>query len=233
MIRKETVAVSVLLLLTLFLTGPARGEQPDFSPSREGLTTTTKGEMQAQGHVIPFTVKVTVMAWTDLDGRRVLPLRLEYTIGDQSDTTIAYAQFLDEGIKLVAAKGPSDADPKPKQKDNWEFKYPLAVGTSWVSHEDAILMRKEFDYPLTNTIESMDDDVTVTAGTFKHCMKVKTRFEGKVNLGSYNGEAEMTVEGVRWYAPGVGVVKWELEEKSNDPTLGEGGRIVQELVSVR
>jgi hypothetical protein len=231
MIRKETVAVSVLLLLTLFITGPARGEQPDYFPSREGHSTTYKVEMSKQGTTIPLTM--TVMAWRDLDEKRVLPVDLEATIGEHIQRPTVYTQFLDEGIKLVATKDRSDAAPTPKQKDNWEFKYPLAVGTSWVSHEDAVFVGFSGTYPLTNTIESMDDEVTVPAGTFKHCMKIRTWFQGEIDLGSYNGKAEMTVEGARWYAPGVGLVKRLNVEKSDDPKLQGGGQSTHELVSVR
>jgi hypothetical protein len=231
MIRKETAAVAVLLLLAISLAGAARGEERDYYPTREGFTKSFKGETHFNGRVIPNSTRITIMGWTNLDGNRVLPMKVDFTSGDRTASRIIYDQVLPEGVKLVAEKGASDATPRLKRQDNWEFKTPLAVGNSWVSHNDTTYTRRRVTYPATTIIESMDEVVTVPAGTFEHCMKITSRFEGKVDLGSYDGTAELTVESVYWYAPGVGEIKTMRTEKSADPRLGKGGEFGDELVS--
>jgi hypothetical protein len=78
----------------------------------------------------------------------------------------------------------------------------------------------------------MDDVVTVAAGTFERCMRVRKSFSGKVNLGSYGGNPEVTVERLLWYAPGVGQVKGSIVTKCGNAELG-GGEGHFELISYK
>ncbi len=91
----------------------------------------------------------------------------------------------------------------------YKLKTPVQVGTQWLDDQDP---------QHTFEIESVTDQVTVPAGTFENCVKV--REEGVDELGEY------TV--FTWFYEGVGVVRSEYSDI--DPDTGEEVWIYQELV---
>lgn len=138
----------------------------------------------------------------------------------------------DRGVKSVASQGPRDTSPKIREHDAWELKYPLAAGATWTSVEEVHQLKEQLFVPLTCVIETMDDVVTVPAGTFERCMRIRKTFSAKVNLGSYGGNPEVTVERLSWYAPGVGQIKGSSVTKCSNAELG-GGEGYFELISYR
>ena len=77
----------------------------------------------------------------------------------------------------------------------------------------------------------MDDTVSVAAGTFRHCLRVRSRgslFAGKT-LQQFMGINDIDIDQTEWYAPGVGLVKTVRREFT---TPGEfKNTYTQELVS--
>ena len=67
---------------------------------------------------------------------------------------------------------------------------------------------------VTYKIEDTDDTVTVTAGTFGHCLRVHGKgylFAGRT-LQEFMGIDTINIDQTEWYAPGVGLVKSVREE---------------------
>lgn len=227
----QQFTASVFLLVALF-TASAQGQESEYFPTGEGMRFSYAIIMGDNTESISGEMVITILPRTTLGEHQAIPLSGELFIEGETDSSLVYMESLPEGIKVIASKDPDDPAPKLERKDNWELKFPLAVGNTWVSHEDSIFFRRDVSYPFTNVIEKMDDVVTVPAGTFQKCMKVREHFSGKVNLGSYDGEAEVTVEGTKWYAPGVGLIKSSMREQSPDRRLGAGGQITNELKSI-
>ncbi len=90
----------------------------------------------------------------------------------------------------------------------YKLKAPVEVGTTWTDDQDP---------QHTFEIESVTDEVTVPAGTFENCVKV--REEGVDEYGEY------TV--LTWFNDDVGVVKSQLWDY--DPDTGEYFWTYQEL----
>jgi len=72
--------------------------------------------------------------------------------------------------------------------------------------------------PLEFTVEAEDDTVTVGAGTFEHCLRVKATgslFAGST-LQDFMGIRFIQVEQTDWYAPGVGLIR-RVRNESTTP----------------
>jgi hypothetical protein len=108
---------------------------------------------------------------------------------------------------------------------SYVIKLPIKIGTNW--HE----IDRTFDgtvYDATTRIESLSDKVTVPAGTFSECVRIRsTGIASPVRgtAGAAGGGVrlhlvasdEVSVEDYYWLAPGVGPVKATHQE-----TKGEG-----------
>ena len=77
----------------------------------------------------------------------------------------------------------------------------------------------------TETIETLTDVVSVPAGTFENCIRIRSY--GKTTAspeGPFRAIPHVEVEGVDWYAPNIGWIKGILTEQSNDLQLGWPGQ---------
>lgn len=90
----------------------------------------------------------------------------------------------------------------------------MTEGTSW----DITTKLGDDEVKLTLTIEGTNDLVTVPAGTFKNCVKI--RHVGN-NASSEKKEPELSILAYEWYAPKVGWVKSlvTINKKSKDGTM--------------
>ena len=106
------------------------------------------------------------------------------------------------------------------------LKYPLEKGQQWQSASRIRVLevtgaftptfKARIVRPVTVTykIEDTDDTVTVTAGTFGHCLRVHGKgylFAGRT-LQEFMGIDTINIDQTEWYAPGVGLVKSVREE---------------------
>ncbi len=145
------------------------------------------------------TVKIIVtnFATRELKGKKVTPVKTD--IDNQS-----YFSFIAdsaEGIYHFATQQPGDIKPKINASPIFSIKYPIKVGTSWDSKAATSMLHQNVPIVVKSVIESIDDVVTVPAGTFKGCMKIKGI--GKTNLGT----VIINFESYSWNAPGVGNIK--------------------------
>lgn len=116
------------------------------------------------------------------------------------------------------------------------LKRPIKAGTSWRQRNRTYLLRKhilsdetvpvemDFDY----TIEKVDDVVTVPAGTFTGCVKLRGRGTIMFEVSPLIGDVAVTAETVEWFAPGVGLVKMVRRESAYPDNPGSG-QLVMEL----
>ncbi len=126
-------------------------------------------------------------------------LRVQYTDPGQSPRYM-YFRHDEQGLCELFADDTSV----------YKLKAPIQVGTQWSDDQDP---------QHTFEIESVTDEVTVPAGTFANCVKV--REEGVDEYGEY------TV--LTWFKAGVGVVKSQLWDY--DPNTGEYFWTYQELMN--
>lgn len=111
--------------------------------------------------------------------------------------------------------------------------YPLKPGSSWKSRLTTSTIathdRKAGEViesiPVSVSIESLEDTVSVAAGKYRNCMKVVSKGEKLIQKGTYayHDTMTITINNIRWYAPGVGLVKEEHLESSSVLEYPESG----------
>ncbi len=218
----------VSMVMLLIFAGPGYGSE--YFPLREGFTAEfTLTSINEQRKSVAEVVVVSGSK-EKFDGLELTPMTAALKNGGEYLKMFHYEN--EEGILLVATQEPGDKAPKRNKSEEWEFKYPIAVGTTWTEFKEVDFLKEQVSVTMTSTIEKIDDVVTVPAGNFERCLKIREYFSGKVNLGSYGGEPEVTVEEFTWYAPGVGSIKHTFEVKCSNPKMG-GGKGIVEMTSYK
>lgn len=84
---------------------------------------------------------------------------------------------------------------------------------------------------MTYSLLRLDEEVTVPAGHFKHCLLVEGQAQVDQFAGANEGTGKIEITTREWYAPGVGLVKLERLEPL-DGSVFKGGSVVMELESL-
>ena len=82
---------------------------------------------------------------------------------------------------------------------------------------------------LTISMASIDETISVPAGTFESCIRLDGTGTRTVRTDRGNANATVTVILQEWYAPGIGLVKMTRSENSESPFL-KTGYFTQELL---
>lgn len=168
---------------------------------------------------------VTNLPPRQLGGRDVVPQKME-ALGRSAFTFIAQDNT---GIYEHASQ--EDGEPEIKKTPVYLLKYPVQVGTSWDDASKTELLQEKIPVTIKSTIESVTEAVTVPAGTFNNCVKVRGVGKAKKSMGLF-GVAKIDVESATWMCPGIGVVKSFKEEDGHNLLLG-GGKASMQLASMR
>ena len=143
------------------------------------------------------------------------------------------------GILFLGEKLASDSiDNKASE---YVFRYPLETGHKWEgASRTRVLMKTgppqktlykiHVDIPVEFEVISTNETVTVPAGVFKNCLRIRTKGSGFYNAGNYIGKTIISIHDTSWYAPGVGLVKVIREEMTTSRAL-DLGTLVMELES--
>jgi len=151
-----------------------------------------------------------------------------------------YYRRSENGIQRIGEQAGEELQPRFYKQPVTILPLPLEPGNHWQTGSDVKLIEsKTFEMRdrlylqepvvrLDYVIESLADSVTVPAGTWPDCLRVRGSGETTVKVNRGNSNAVIHVETIRWYAPGVGLVKSERSENSDSEFLKEG-RYVMEL----
>lgn len=152
---------------------------------------------------------------------------------------VAYHLVADaQGVKRVATRLDTDTEPQRDKEPRWVLKMPYVVGTEWSTPTVPYLINRRNEYPkeLKNThsatmtwrIEALDDEVQTSAGNFKPCMRVLGQAQLNLYTDPVNGFTDVPLISREWYCQGIGLVKFEREEKIASTFL-LGGTLKAEL----
>jgi hypothetical protein len=180
---------------------------------------------QASGRVVIKTLEKR--AFND---KQVVPYRSElsdYSTGKNS-SSLNYFVLDETGYYRYAEQTEEMVEPKVLSSPKYQFKAPFALNASWEEEGNTLLMRTRVSGTFVVVVEKIDDVVTVSAGSFENCLRLKSSCEV---TNSKNQKVEVKV--FNWFAPGVGWVKTIREERSSDPTLGDGGTMTWQLSSIQ
>jgi len=220
----------------LYFSGSYEKRVETYYPLDEGRkwiyqTSFTKGPERKTGKIM-----VTNLAPRKLEDKIVIPRKWDI-LKDETNTSTNITYFFSfigkdvQGIYEFAFQSPEDVSPKILKSPNYIIRYPIKIGTSWEVEARSKLLN---DAPmiLKTTIEAIDDIVTVPAGTFKNCLRIKA--EGVIRKEELGNEIIVNIEGYRWYAPGVGFIKDIRKEKGSGRFLiPDYVEIVTQLESIK
>jgi hypothetical protein len=163
------------------------------------------------------------MARRELGGREVTPQSIE--LGGGFATIFRLEDK--EGVHVVATQGPNEPGPNFKA-DSFDLRYPLVAGRTWDDTSESLFLRQPVEVTGESLIEAVDDVVTVPAGTYKKCVRVRfTTLDGDVPASL--GGGSLKISSVRWFAPGVGMVKYQQDDRSS----AGSGTLTAELQSFK
>lgn len=174
------------------------------------------------------------LATTNLPPRKVMGVMAvgQRNVGAAKSFTEYYAAEPD-GIRYVARE--TSKGLKSHMDDHaYVIKYPIKVGTSW-SEVDRTMGGTV--YSARTMIESVSDTVTVPAGTFRRCVRIREtgvaspiKSVADIRPAADNGSPQITVEDDYWLAPGVGVIKGTHRETAGKGVMARSVGVELELM---
>lgn len=150
-------------------------------------------------------------------------------IGQQSHFSFVISD--QTGIYEYARQPAGAVDPEVLPIPSYSLKYPLKAEASWEGTREVNLPLEKVSLTTQTYIESLEDVVTVPAGTFEQCVKTKTMDETSKDLGG-SITANVTLEEQSWFCPDVGMVKSVRKEVGNHLVAGSK-QVSIELASFR
>ena len=130
------------------------------------------------------------------------------------------------GVRVLASKRADQEEPERKEGLRYLLRYPVKVGTEWADEGEPRFFEQSYEVPGTSRIAAIET-VTVPAGTYRDAAKVVFHGSDTVEVPG-GGLHEITIDATGWYAPGVGLVRYEQVDTADDEALS--GRFRIELV---
>ncbi len=159
-----------------------------------------------------------------------------YTVRRTSSNTDYYFAEDTEGIFRAGKRHLLAQAPYWDRPKRYVLKYPLATTTQWMNdtqlYTQEILAESTPSFPMNYQIESMEESVTVPAGTFKHCIRIKGEAMTQLSMDPNTGIVQtVEVTTYEWYAPDAGLIKLERKEHFHSEQSVDG-KILIELISL-
>ena len=222
--KKQAASIIVFILMCMLLNLMGCSKKTEtYYPVKEGQTWQYQVSLGSMlGSEGGGKLVITNLALRELKGKKVTPQKVELA----GQTHFVFIAEDDNGIYEFAEQSPGSVEPQIKDSPAYLMKYPIKANNTWEEKTKTSLLKQNLSITLKSTIESTDETVTVPAGTFKSCLKVKGTGAAKKDLGIL-GVANVSVEHHNWYAPGVGMVKTVLKENSNNMMVGSGELTLQ------
>lgn len=210
---KKQLQISIILIL--FLGCSRKGN--DYYPLSEGLvwhyTVSTSGNNFSLGPT-SFSLTVSNLSQRIIGNTKVFTQKTEV----QNNSSFYFIVEDDSSVYYKGEQQSDDVEPKIYPSRNYLLKFPLKVGNNWTSVSKTLLTKSTV--LLTEVIEKTDEVITVPAGTFKDCIRIKSTGKASAKEPWFGGRTAINVEIYSWYAPNVGLVKVIISERSNYMTIG-------------
>ena len=184
---------TIILLLLLFSLGWIDSTDVEsYLPLKDGKVWEYES-LNLQGDKVIKRRKLTVtnMASREFEGKNVIPVKYLWRETQfSSEIPFYFYFFVKSNDSIYAFAKQSEKDIQPIKLDNplTYIKLPIKQDNKWI------------DSAAESIIESIDENITVPAGSFK-CLRIKQTLKGGISI---------TV----WYARDVGRVKQLLQSKN-------------------
>lgn len=217
MVMKNIKTLVIMFFVLIFALSCSKGSE-SYYPLKEGNVREYQIKM-VSGKINKLVV--TNLASRELQGKKVTPCKNDVS-GKSSFIDFIVAD--DSGVYVFARQRLADLEPEILKSPSYILKNPIQVGTTWEINYKICLVANNIPCILKETIESKNETVTVPAGTFKDCVKLKAIGYAQ-NINTANEESHITVEYYSWNAPGIGEIK-EIIRETDKHQWGEVTREV-------
>ena len=175
----------------------------DYYPLQQGMSweyvlNTTYNDLRESATIIR-----KVLPPTTINGQAAMPI--QHSTEGKVYAVVFYAKK-ENGVVIVATQ--RIGDPEPLVSDRPELVVPkrTQLGTSWKYWQKTQIIG-DYEISTTSVIDKTDESVTVSAGEFKHCLRISISGSARTNDNSV-----ISIQQYEWYAPNVGRVKTVYEE---------------------
>lgn len=233
---RALVRAGILALLAPLLVacGDADGLPDNYFPTEPGmrwayhLTRTTMDGTRVQPYYVEHRGPALIRGWTEpLEERRTF-----------DGNRYFYQRTPADGWMRMAVQSAADADPRPLAEPWRVLPARIAVGEVWrqttpvrvlerTGPPQETLFRVQASLPANYRIVAIDDRVEVPAGVFTRCLRIEGKGSISMHLGNYLGLGSVELHSIEWYAPGVGLVRQSLRERTNRQALDRGEMLLE------
>lgn len=210
------IKLGFLICISIFLATVNVSAKESYFPLDENLTWTYTIKTGDSAKDAKMVIKTLPKKY--LLGSQLIPRQIE----KDDVNAFEYCKEDEEGVSVYASQDFGMSKPEQKEKPYFYIRKPYRIGTTWKDHYQTKALMEPVKIPVKVSIQSLDETVAVSAGTFHHCLKLTKTGEINEKHGGYFGKSKVIVEENLWYAPGVGLVKSEFNEESNHRMSGSG-----------
>jgi hypothetical protein len=165
-----------------------------------------------------FKIVVNNLPAKQLNGKKVVPQQINM----DGNITLTFIVNDKTGIYEYARQGPGETAPKVHSVPEYYLKEPLNPGARWRVESKTSLLKVQDTISLEYKILSLSEAITVPAGTFNNCIKIKAYGHKTKYAFTLNRQVQIKAERHIWYAPGVGIVKLIYRQDGETLQFGSG-----------
>jgi hypothetical protein len=232
MMHKTALCTALLCLL-----GCSKPDGADYFPVTEGSRWVYRvtSEKDNSTEVTEQTLSINrISSWDD---KKIIVRRSEVP----DNIGIEYwLRPTEKGIERIAQQVDLEERATLDEKPRTVLKFPLKPGDNWVTPTVPFAIMRTNENPrelkysktllMSHSVERMDVDITVPAGSFKRCAEIIGRGDITMYADPVSGFKKIPIINTEVYCPDVGLVRVERSEELNGAFF-TGGKIVMELTA--
>ncbi len=220
--NRQRMACSIISLCLLPVLFACTEKTPAYFPLEPGTGWQYKAVISTMDTTEKQKYFISNIPARDIDGKEV------YVQKTLRGNEILYGED-DSGVFQLGYIRGDDPEQNFIADKHYLFPYPLTPGSVWQDSVNTMALRKTGPravtiverVPVQAKLVSVNEKVRVATGRFSHCLRIERTGELMIPVGRYQyvQETVIRVKDIRWYAPGVGLVKSVRTETTQSSVL--------------
>jgi len=225
-LRKKTIFILPAVILMFFVS--CNSTDNSYYPLKENLEWNylVSNNSSIIGEEGSLKMTVTNMPKREMNGKTVTPQKVTV------NGIILFNFYVEDQSGIYSIAQQTFNSPEPViTKPDYLLHFPIEIGSTYEEKGKTQALTTNIPIKVLFKVESNKETVTVPAGTFENCLKIRGVGDSIQNHGIL-GKAKIHAEYLFWYAPGIGLIKAVITEKSNHLMSG-GGSLTTQLESFK
>lgn len=222
---KKRIIFLIPAVILMFFVSCNSTDNP-YYPLKENLEWNYLVSRNYFGEEVSWKMTVTNMPKRELNGKTVTPQKVTV------NGIILFNFYVEDQSGIYSIAQQTFNSPEPViTKPDYLLHFPIEIGSTYEEKGKTQALTTNIPIKVLFKVESNKETVTVPAGTFENCLKIRGVGDSIQNHGIL-GKAKIHAEYLVWYAPGIGLIKAVITEKSNHLMSG-GGSLTTQLESFK